>query len=175
MQTRLTLALLLAAASARGAGLELTSPAFKGGEAVPPRFTCSGKDVSPALEWSGAPEKTAAFVLTLDDPDAPPGVWVHWVVLDLPAAEKGLAEGIKAKKLPPGAGFGASWGVDTFSRAEYSGPCPPPGAPHRYVFTLYALDAKLGLPAKKTTKALALKAMDGHVLAKSELIGTFKR
>ena len=153
----------------------LTSTAFKQGSPIPQIHTCDGKDLSPRLTWSGAPAKTKSFALIMDDPDAPVGLWVHWVLYDIPANLSGLDEGLpKTERVLDSAKHGASWGVDTFSRAGYGGPCPPPGKPHRYSFKLYALDAVLGLPPRET-KAALLRAMKGHILAQAELMGTYQR
>ncbi len=111
----------------------------------------------------------------MDDPDAPPGTWVHWVLYDLPADSTGLPEDVPQKeRLEDGTAHGLCWGVGSFSRLGYHGPCPPPGSPHRYCFKLYALDAVLGL-APRATKSEVLKAMGGHVLAEVELVGTYGR
>ncbi len=153
----------------------LTSPAFKHGETIPKVHTCEGKDPSPALDWSGAPPGTKSFALIMDDPDAPVGLWVHWVLYDIPGELSGLPENLpKTARVLGGAKHGASWGVDSFSRTGYGGPCPPPGKPHRYVFKLFALDKALGLPPGATASETA-KAMEGHVLGRAELIGLFER
>ena len=155
--------------------MELSSAAFKPHQPIPRKHTCEGDDVSPPLAWTGLPAGTAALALIMDDPDAPPGTWVHWVIYDLPGTLKGLAEGVpKDETLESGARQGRAWGVEEFSKIGYGGPCPPPGKPHRYVFKLYALDRKLGLAAGATKPEL-LKAMKGRVLAQAELIGTYKR
>ncbi|MBI4678475.1 MAG: YbhB/YbcL family Raf kinase inhibitor-like protein [Elusimicrobia bacterium] len=155
--------------------MELKSPSFENNSTVPKRHTCSGEDVSPPLAWTGAPQGTRSLALIMDDPDAPVGTWVHWVLYDLPAESKGLAEGLPKKEtLPDGAKQGLCWGVEDFSRVGYHGPCPPPGKPHRYSFRLYALKEPLGLPPK-ATKAEVLKAMAGRVLGQAELVGAFKR
>lgn len=154
---------------------KLTSPAFKDGETIPKLHTCEGKDPSPALDWSGAPAGTKSFALVMDDPDAPVGLWVHWVLYDIPGDLTGLPADVPKTERVPGAGtHGASWGVDSFSRAGYGGPCPPPGKPHRYVFKLFALGKVLGLPPRATTSELA-RAMEGHVLGRAELTGLFER
>lgn len=144
--------------------MTLTSPAFAAGAAIPERFTCEGEDVSPALAWSGAPEGTRSFALICDDPDAPGRTWVHWVVWDIAAETTSLPEGFD----------GARQGLNDFRRTGYGGPCPPPGAPHRYFFKLYALDAALDLPAR-ATKADLERALRGHVRAEAQLMGTYRR
>jgi hypothetical protein len=151
--------------------LKLTSTAFQPGGTIPKKFTCDGPDVSPALAWSDAPAGTMSFALIMDDPDAPVGTWVHWVLYDLPAGTHELAEGVaKQEELPDG----ARQGRNDFRRIGYGGPCPPPGPAHRYFFKLYALDQKLGLKAG-ATKADVEKAMKGHVLAQGELMGRYGR
>ncbi len=152
--------------------LELKSSAFQNGQDIPDDFTCKGADISPQLAWIGAPEKTKSFVLIMDDPDAPVGTWVHWVVYDIPATETGLEEGIPADPLLTS---GAKQGVSSFRKVGYGGPCPPPGPKHRYFFKLYALDMVLDLPAGKASKNVTEKAMEGHVLEKAELVGTYGR
>jgi Raf kinase inhibitor-like YbhB/YbcL family protein len=143
----------------------LKSSAFNDKKTIPALYTCDGADRSPALAWSGAPPKTRAFVLICDDPDAPTGVWYHWVVFNLPASVSGLHEGTA---LPAGTLLGKnSWG-----RAQYNGPCPPASSIHRYHFTLYALDTRLSLPPG-VSAATVLRAMQGHVIAKTTLMGIF--
>ena len=155
--------------------MEIRSTVFDPDGTIPTRYTCDGQDVSPPLSWSGVPEDTRSFVLIMDDPDAPPGTWVHWVLYDLPAGADGLAENVPEKERhTDGSTHGACWGVDSFSRIGYHGPCPPAGRPHRYVFKLYALDAKLELPPKKTAAEIQ-SAMKGHVLAEATLTGRYGR
>ncbi|HET8925199.1 MAG TPA: YbhB/YbcL family Raf kinase inhibitor-like protein [Candidatus Acidoferrum sp.] len=151
--------------------LRITTPAFSAGGDIPKKFTCDGPDVSPKLAWNGAPEKTQAFALIVDDPDAPAGTWVHWVLFDLSANARELAEGVPKQEEAPG---GAKQGRNDFGKIGYGGPCPPPGNPHRYFFKLYALEANLGLKAG-ATKAEVERAMKGHVLAQAELIGRYGR
>jgi len=140
----------------------LTSPAFSADEALPPRFTCDGRNVSPPLAWTGTPAGTAAFALVLDDPDAPSGTFTHWLLADLPAGLTTLDEGARL----PGVVVA---GTNDFSRVGYGGPCPPRGhGPHRYRFHLHALDAPLGLPDGFTRKAID-RALGGHVLATAAL------
>lgn len=155
--------------------MDLTTTAFEPGGSIPARYTCDGEDVSPALAWSGAPDATRSFVAIMDDPDAPPGTWVHWVLYNLPAGTTSLAEGVPAtEKLEGGARHGACWGVSSFSRVGYHGPCPPPGKPHRYYFRLFALDTVLDLPPRPS-KADVMRAAEGHVLAEAELMGRYGR
>ena len=154
--------------------MRLTSSAFDANGRIPKRHTCDGEDVSPALSWEGTPQAAASLALIMDDPDAPPGTWVHWVLYDLPVTD-GLDEGVpKTEELDNGSVQGACWGVSSFSRVGYYGPCPPPGGPHRYSFRLYALDSKLGLPPR-ATKDQVVSAMKGHVLAQAEIVGLFSR
>jgi len=157
--------------------LEMKSSAFSNNKEIPKKFTCDGADVSPALSWTNSPQGTRSFALVMDDPDAPPGTWVHWVLYDLPSNISTLQDNIPKKEtLPSGAKQGLCWGVadDEFDRVGYYGPCPPPGKPHRYFFKLYALDKVLGLPPK-STKSQLVHAMEGHIIAQSELIGLYKR
>jgi hypothetical protein len=151
--------------------LQITSSAFPAGDTIPKKFTCDGPDVSPKLAWADSPPKTQSFALIMDDPDAPVGTWVHWVLYDLPADAKELSEGVaKQEQLSNG----ARQGRNDFGKIGYGGPCPPPGKPHRYFFKLYALDAKLNLKAG-ATKAEVERAMKGHILAQGELIGKYGR
>lgn len=150
---------------------ELTSPAFKEGERIPDRFTCEGEDVSPPLHWSVPPAATKSFVVIADDPDAPGGTWVHWVIYNLSLDLRGLPEGIPAKDHWLD---GALHGLTDFKRVGYGGPCPPPGKPHRYYFKLYALDAVLNLKPR-ATKSQVLEACRGHVLGEAQLMGRFGR
>ena len=151
--------------------LQLSSPAFKHEEPIPVVYTCDSDDVSPPLEWSGAPEGTKAFALICDDPDAPAGTWVHWVIYDLPAATTSLSQGVHARETVE---HGARQGKNDFRKIGYGGPCPPAGKPHRYFFKLYALDAALDL-GPGATKAQLEKAMRGHILEEAQLIGMYHR
>lgn len=153
----------------------LATPAFDNNGTIPRKYTCDGEDLSPALKWADVPAGTRSFALIMDDPDAPPGTWVHWVIYDIPGDAKGLDEGLpKRETLPNGAKQGLCWGVNDFSKVGYYGPCPPPGKPHRYFFKLYALDTKLALPAKATRSQVETK-MKGHVLGETQLIGRYGR
>lgn len=155
--------------------MKLTSSAFAHESNIPARYTCEGDDVSPALTWSDAPETTVAYAIIMDDPDAPPGTWVHWVLWNLDGGVRGLGEGVpKEESLDGGVSQGACWGVDSFERVGYHGPCPPPGTPHRYYFKLFALDARLNAP-DRATKDQLLAAMDGHILAETQLMGLYQR
>jgi len=150
--------------------LELTSPAFSEGEMIPARYTCDGSDISPALSWSGVPKTAKSLALICDDPDAPMGTWVHWVLFNIPADAVGLpAEISSAATLENG----ARHGKNDFRRLGYGGPCPP-GGTHRYFFKRYALDTGLNLDSG-ITKDQLLKAMQGHILAEAQLMGKCKR
>lgn len=152
------------------ATLQLRSSAFSNGGAIPPKFTCDGSDLSPALSWNDPPPGTKAFALIMDDPDAPGGTWVHWVLYDLPASVRELPEGVPtAKDLESG----ARQGSNDFRRIGYAGPCPPRGSTHRYSFRLCALDQPTQLPAGVAKKDLE-RAIKGHILAQSELVGRFQ-
>lgn len=157
--------------------LTITSPAFKHNSYIPKKYACNGEDVSPELKWEGLPAGAKSIAVIMDDPDAPPGTWVHWILFDIPPSPTGLEENVaKEETLPDGSKHGLVWGVNDgdFNRVGYYGPCPPPGKPHRYFFKVYALDKVLGLPPKITKNAL-LKAMEGHILVQGELIGLYKR
>jgi Raf kinase inhibitor-like YbhB/YbcL family protein len=155
--------------------MEIISPAFDPESKIPVRHTCDGEDLSPQLSWSGVPEGAESFVLVMDDPDAPAGTWVHWLLYDLSNEISELPEAVSRSERPEGGGVhGLCWGVDSFSRIGYYGPCPPPGLPHRYSFRLYALDSRLGLPPK-ATKRQVVEAMKGRVLAEAELVGLYGR
>jgi Raf kinase inhibitor-like YbhB/YbcL family protein len=149
----------------------LTSSAFQDGERIPDRYTCKGEDLSPPLSWRGAPEGTKSFALIVEDPDAPGGTFIHWVIYNLPAALTELSEGVPvSKRLEDG----SLQGINDFRTIGYRGPCPPPGRPHRYFFILRALDRELALPAG-ATKAQLEKEMRGHVLGEAKLMGTYSR
>ena len=150
----------------------LTSAALKDGATIPGKYTCDGVDVSPPLAWSGAPAGTRSFALIADDPDAPGGTWVHWVLYNLPAEVSELPENIaKVESLDLG---GARQGRTDFRRPGYGGPCPPPGPAHRYFFKLYALDTRLELKAGAQKKDVEA-ALEGHALGSAQLMGTYAR
>jgi Raf kinase inhibitor-like YbhB/YbcL family protein len=148
----------------------LTSSAFKEGGMIPAKHTCDGLDISPPLEAEGMPAQTRSMALICDDPDAPAGTWVHWVLYDWPIAEKMIPQGIPAEE---NLANGAKQGINDFHRIGYGGPCPP-GGTHRYFFKVYALDIRLNL-APGLTKAKLLDAMKGHMLAEGQLMGKYKR
>ncbi|UCF34062.1 MAG: YbhB/YbcL family Raf kinase inhibitor-like protein [Phycisphaerales bacterium] len=153
----------------------IQSKAFAPGEAVPRQHTGDGKDVSPALTWSGLPNGTKALALIMDDPDAPtPEPWVHWVIYGMPGELTGLPEGI-ATTTELSDPKGAFQGKNSWGTVGYRGPAPPKGhGVHHYHFKLYALDASLEMPAGLSKKDV-LKRIQGHVLAQGELIGTYQR
>jgi hypothetical protein len=175
------LALLAATLRAEGGeegeaamALKIGSSAFEHGGNIPEKYTCQGQDISPPLAWSGAPAGTKSFALIVDDPDAPDPrapkmTWVHWVLYDLPAQATGLPEGVKKGALAPG----TKEGFNDWKRTGYGGPCPPIGR-HRYFHKLYALDVELG-SLDHPTKADVEKAMQGHVLAEAQLMGTYQK
>jgi Raf kinase inhibitor-like YbhB/YbcL family protein len=148
--------------------LALMSSAFVNGGAIPERYTCSGLNSSPPLKWTGVPGATRSLALILDDPDAPGGTFVHWVVYNVSPTVKGLSEGMSES------GFVGEQGSNGRSETGYTGPCPPPGTPHHYHFRLYALDQKLQLKPGATENEVEA-AMKGHVLGNTELIGVFER
>lgn len=151
--------------------VEITSTAFQEGGEIPRDYTADGKDASPSLEWNSVPAGTKSVAIICDDPDAPMGTWVHWVIWGLPPGTTSLDEGVPPEKTLPG---GARQGTNDFRKIGYGGPAPPPGAAHRYFFKLYALDSELALEAG-ATKADLTGAMKGHILAKGQLTGTYKR
>ena len=154
--------------------LTLTSPSFAHMGSIPAKHTCEGADLSPALQWANAPKEAKSLALIVDDPDAPDPkaprmTWVHWVLYNIPPDASGLPEAVAAGGLPEG----TLEGISDFKRTGYGGPCPPIGR-HRYFFKLYALDAVL--PDLKTPKKSDLvKAMEGHILSRCELVGTYEK
>lgn len=151
--------------------LEFKSPDFNSGGIIPKQFTCDGADISPALEWNDPPGATQSFALTADDPDAPVGTWVHWVLFDMPANARTLAQNVPKKEQMAD---GSRQGRNDFGKIGYGGPCPPPGKPHRYFFKLYALDTKLNLKPGATMKDVE-HAKQGHILAQADWIGRYGR
>ena len=176
----LTIAALSAASvsAQTPAAITVTSTTLKANETIPKDHTADGKNVSPALMWSGAPAGTKQFAMIMDDPDAQfgGGNFVHWVVYKIPAAAKGLpAElAMDATLTAPPELAGTIQGLSGFRRAGYRGPAPPPGKPHHYTFTVYALDAELPL-AEGLNKADLLKAMEGHIIGQGSLVSIYER
>jgi len=157
--------------------INVTSSAFEQGEWIPRKYTGEGEDVSPPLSWSGIPKEAQEIAVLCDDPDAPtPEPWVHWIIYGIPAGADGLPEGVPNEPHldePQGARQGKnSW--TSGITIGYRGPMPPPGAPHRYYFKMYALDTKLSLKSGADKQSL-LQAIEGHVLATGELMGRYKR
>lgn len=153
---------------------QLTSSAFLHGEDIPRRYTCEGEDISPPLSWTDPPEGTASFTLIVDDPDAPDPrapkmTWVHWILYNLPADRRELPEGVSLGALGPE----TRPGLNDWKRRDYGGPCPPIGR-HRYFFKLYALGTTLD-DLGAVTKAELLEAMEGHILGRAELMGTYEK
>ncbi len=149
---------------------ELTSAAFANGDPIPMKYTCDDLDISPPLQWKDPPQGTQSFALINDDPDAPVGTWVHWVLYNLSASSRSLPEAV-----PPDAALpdGSKHGQNSWGRSDYGGPCPP-GGTHRYIFKLYALDADLELAAGASKDEL-LSVMEGHVLASTQTMGVYSR
>jgi Raf kinase inhibitor-like YbhB/YbcL family protein len=153
------------------AAFAITSPAFATGAGIPAKYTCDGQNASPPLDWGQCPSGTASLALIVDDLDAPVSAFIHWIIFNLPSGTRGLPEAVpKDGKLADG----ALQGKNGFGKIGYAGPCPPSGSPHRYRFTLYALDKSLGLAAG-ASKEQVLAAMQGHILAQSQLIGIYQR
>lgn len=153
--------------NAEGAGgMQITSPSFKDNEMIPRKFTCDGQDVNPALRINNIPKNAKSLALIMDDPDAPMGTWVHWVVYNLPVINT-IEENTSARLLS------ANQGINSFNKTNYGGPCPPGGV-HRYFFKVYALDAKLGLKDGLSKYALE-SAMSGHIIERAELVGLYQR
>jgi len=150
--------------------LKITSTAFSEGAMIPKRHTCDGKDVSPPLAWTGVPKNAKSLALICDDPDAPVGTWVHWVLFNIPPDTPRLPENVPSEKSVI---RGAKHGRNDFKKLGYGGPCPP-GGTHRYFFKIYALDTVINLDAG-ITKARLFKSMEGHILAEGQLMGKYKR
>ena len=150
---------------------ELSTPAFQPGAPIPKDYTCRGRGVSPELNWGDPPAGTQSFALIMDDPDAPSGTFVHWVIFNIPAETGSLPENVpKVDELPSG----SRQGRNDFRKIGYGGPCPPPGKPHRYFFKLYALDRSLDLKPGASKQEVE-KAMQGHTLEKAEQMGRYQR
>ena len=152
--------------------LTITSEAFANGQSIPTKYSCVGRNISPPLAWNEPPAGTQSFALIMDDPDAPVGTWVHWVLYNIPLAKRDLQEDlpITGKNIDPNAIY---VGKNSSGNIGYDGPCPPSGT-HRYIFKLYALDTTINL-LPGVSKEQVLKEMDGHILAQGELVGTFSK
>ncbi len=150
--------------------MKLYSPVFENTQTIPAIFTCDGENISPPLHWSDVPDATQSLALILEDPDAPSGVFTHWIIFDIPAIMQGLD-----REVPEGGHYGdqARQGMNDFNNMGYGGPCPPQGE-HRYIFTLYALDTLLNLE-EGITKETLLEAMEGHILEQAELTGLYAK
>jgi len=151
--------------------IPLSIPAFTQGRPIPVKFTCDGENLSPELQWGNLPVGTKSLALIMDDPDAPMGTFVHWVIYNMPATLTGLPEGVKTEEQVSGIGTQGNNGA---GRSGYTGPCPPPGKPHRYFFSLYALDM-WAVFEPGFSKEQLLQQIEGHVLATGQVMGTFQR
>ncbi|MBP1929835.1 Raf kinase inhibitor-like YbhB/YbcL family protein [Methanolinea mesophila] len=151
--------------------IKVSSGAFESGEQIPGEYTCSGKNISPPLSWSDVPPGTKSIVIILEDPDSSGGIFSHWILYNIPPDHRDLMPGVERK---PVLMDGSRHGLNNYGKMEYGGPCPPPGNPHRYFFRIFALDTVLALRAPVTRKVIE-DAMAGHVLAKGELMGKFRR
>jgi Raf kinase inhibitor-like YbhB/YbcL family protein len=151
--------------------LSISSPGFQEGERIPAKYTCEGQNASPLLEWSETPEKAQSLALIMDDPDAPAGVFSHWVIFNIPPDSIKLPEAVPTEPQLPD---GCQQGRNDAGRIGYYGPCPPPSRPHHYRFTLYALDKRLELRTGISKEQL-LGAMQGHILDQGRLTGIFQR
>ncbi len=150
--------------------MRVWSLAFEEGGMIPTQYTCDGEDISPELAWENAPKETKSFALILNDPDAPSGNFVHWIIWNIPKSSSGLPQGMANDPVLPG---GARQGRNGAKQIGYSGPCPP-SSTHKYFFTLYALDVVLDLMSGATEPQLK-RAIEGHELAKSQTLGLYKR
>lgn len=149
----------------------ISAERFKDCEAIPDIYTCKGKDISPSLSWTGIPAGTKSIALIMDDPDAPGETFVHWVLYNVPAQTQKLPEGMPHDKI---LSDGSMQGMTDFGQTGYGGPCPPPGKPHRYYFKVYALDSRIDLAPGASKKQLEGEIV-GHILAKGEIVGIYKR
>lgn len=163
-------ALTASGRTAKKMNVQVKSSAFSEGGSIPSKYTCDGQDISPRLAWNTIPDTTKSIALIVDDPDAPRGDWVHWVLYDLPPSLRELPEHVPPEEI---LGNGGRQGMTDFGKIGYGGPCPPSGT-HRYFFKVYALDKVLGLNPG-ATKAQLLSAMEGHILARGQLMGKYSR
>ncbi len=153
------------------APITVSSSAFTNGSPIPQRYSCQGDNISPGLAWGAPPSGTQSFALVCEDPDAPSGLFVHWVLYNIPSTERGLAENIPTKDSLTN---GTHQGKNGANKTGYTGPCPPPGKPHRYYFKVFALDEKLTLTGDVDHDKL-MSAIQGHVLGEGEVMGTYQR
>ncbi|MFZ5954618.1 MAG: YbhB/YbcL family Raf kinase inhibitor-like protein [Candidatus Dependentiae bacterium] len=153
----------------KGAPLKLyvINEQFKNNDPIPAEFSCDGNDSSPRVWWENIPQSTKSLALICDDPDAPGGTWDHWIVFNIPSQVTAIEKNASAQDIP------AIYGTNSWGKNKYGGPCPPSGI-HRYYFTLYALDTELSLTAKATKKDI-LKAMNGHIIERAQIMGTYQR
>jgi len=155
-----------------GGDMELFSPAFGNGEYIPIKYTCDGENISPPLIFVDVPDGTQSYALIVDDPDAPGGIFTHWIIYDIPSTFEGLPEDVPPASVME---YGIKQGLNSFGKVGYGGPCPPPGRPHRYFFILFALDIpELGIPSA-VSRSEFLSALEGHVISESELVGLYGR
>jgi len=152
--------------------IKLSSSAFTEGEFIPVKFSCEGENISPQLQWNGAPKNTKSFAIIVDDPDAPGGDFVHWVIFNIPGDTNKLNENATGSTNLPDS---STIGTNGFGEKSYSGPCPPAGKPHRYFFKIFALDNVLNQLKSSTTKQQLIKTMQGHIIAKGHLMGKYQR
>lgn len=150
--------------------LTVTSAAFKQGAPIPTRYSCDGENISPALTWSAGPSGTKSFALVCEDPDAPSGMFVHWVMYNIPATERGVAENIEKNELLPN---GTREGKNGAGQTGYTGPCPPPGKTHRYFFRVFALDTEMNLSGD-VNRDLLMSAIQPHIIGQGASMGTFQ-
>lgn len=150
--------------------IKITSSAFSEGGMIPAKYTCDGEDISPPLKWEAVPEGTVSIALICDDPDAPMGTWVHWILYNLPPDTKQLSEKFPDDETLPNQ---ARQGITDFGKTGYGGPCPP-GGTHRYYFKIYALDTKIDI-VKIADKASVVQSMQGHIIGEGTLMGRYKR
>ena len=148
--------------------MKIFSNSFNNNENVPEKFTCNGKNISPHLKWENYPENTRSFALIMDDPDAPAGTWVHWIVYNIPSNINELKESVKLNLI------NATEGKNSWGNNSYGGPCPPPGNTHRYFFKIYALNIKTNFP-EGLTKSELLQRIKSHIISEAHLIGLYKR
>ncbi|MGO9386869.1 MAG: YbhB/YbcL family Raf kinase inhibitor-like protein [Methanobacterium sp.] len=150
--------------------IKIKSKVFEDGEPIPTKYTCSGVDVSPPLEWTSIPEDTESIGIICEDPDAPGGTWSHWIIFNLPADTMSLSEHIMSREIMDN---GAIQGLNDFGKVGYAGPCPPKGT-HHYYYKIYALDVKLDLPPRTSRKTF-LETINGHIIDQGQIMGTYTR